>query len=93
MIGWDWRKALNGGWMHDSDRRDDVAYFHAYHAENTSACEPSLGLIASCEEPNEGSSFCPDCMDVVRTVDGHDVAADYRAKVERIRAERAEALR
>ena len=61
---WDWRKASAGvvpkGWR----------IFHAYDVNDNAACEPSYGLAASCEEPNEGSELCPDCIDVVRAEPG-----------------------
>lgn len=62
---WDWRKAV-GGCVPYSNLRDHVRYFHAYDVNNNAACEPSLGLIASCEPPNEGSHLCPDCVEFVK---------------------------
>lgn len=58
---WDWRKA-SGGCIPQNRR-----IFHAYDMNDNAACRPSLGLVASCEEPNEGSEFCEDCMGVVRS--------------------------
>lgn len=60
---WEWRKAA-GGWMLDTDRPGD-RLFHAYDVNDNAACEPVIGLGASCEEPNEGSKLCPACVSVV----------------------------
>lgn len=57
---WDWRKA-EAGVVPKGQR-----IFHAYDVNNNAACEPHCGLVASVEEPNEGSEFCHDCMDIVR---------------------------
>lgn len=57
---WDWRKALGG--CVPKGR----LIFHAYDVNDNAACSPSHGLLESIEEPNEGSEFCHDCMDVVR---------------------------
>lgn len=64
MNGWDWRKAAGGipvkheSWSH--------RIFHAYDGRNLAACTPCCGLLESVEPPNEGSEFCPSCMEVVR---------------------------
>jgi len=60
IMAWDWRKAEWG--CVPQQRR----IFHAYDVNHNAACAPAYGLVASCEEPNEGSEFCRDCMDVVR---------------------------
>lgn len=64
-VPWDWRLA-QGGCVPSSNRRDGIRYFHAYDVNDNAACEVSLGLVASCEPPNEGSPFCPDCIEVVK---------------------------
>lgn len=64
---WDWRKGI-GGCSPESNRRDGVRYFHAYDVNDNTACEPGLGLMASCEPPNEGSPLCPDCIEVVQAM-------------------------
>lgn len=62
---WEWRKS-QGGLTLDSDRGPKGRAFHAYDSSDWAACTPYCGLIASCEEPNEGSHFCPACMVIVR---------------------------
>lgn len=62
---WDWRKA-SGGWTLDTDHGPNGRLFHAHDEDNHAACESSMGLVASCEEPNEGSHLCPACVEVVR---------------------------
>lgn len=62
---WDWRKAI-AGCTPPSNRRDGVRYFHAYDVNDNAACAVELGLIASCEEVNEGSPLCPDCIEYVK---------------------------
>lgn len=65
--GWDWRKAASfGGVWLATDHGPRQRRFHAYDADDLAACEPSCGLVATCEEPTEGSDFCPACMDIVR---------------------------
>lgn len=58
---WAWRKA-SGGVVPKGLR-----VFHAYDVNDNAACQPSAGLMASCEVPNEGSELCEDCMVIVRT--------------------------
>lgn len=58
---WEWRKALAG--VIPKGRH----IFHAYDVNDLAACEPGCGLVASIEEPNEGSELCLDCIEVVRT--------------------------
>lgn len=62
---WEWRKAA-GGWTTDADRGPRGRAFHAYDVNDNAACQVSLGLMATCEEPNEGSHFCEPCMEFVR---------------------------
>lgn len=62
---WEWRKAA-GGWTHDTDRGPHGRLFHAYDVNDNAACYPHGGLAASCEEPNEGSHLCPDCIEFVK---------------------------
>lgn len=66
MDEWHWRKA-SGGWTLPTDDTSYRRLFHAYDESNHAACSPGFGLNASCEEPNEGSQFCPVCMGVVLT--------------------------
>lgn len=61
---WEWRKAW-GGWRFATDTSERL--FHAYDVNDNAACEPSMGLWQSCEEPNEGSALCAACVDVVTT--------------------------
>lgn len=62
---WEWRKAL-GGWWFSSVETPSTRKFHAYDVNHNAACSPDVGLVASCEEPNEGSDLCPECIDVVK---------------------------
>jgi hypothetical protein len=65
--GWEWRKA---SWMSalllPTDPSHEGRLFHAYDGNNDAACAPAFGLGASCEEPNEGSALCPECVEIVR---------------------------
>lgn len=56
-----WRKA-DGGWWIDGD----APIFHAYDINDNAACSPNYGLMATCEQPNEGSELCASCIDVCR---------------------------
>lgn len=60
---WSWRKA-SGGWTLPNEHVTG-RIFHAYDSSDDVACHPAYGLAASCEEPNEGSRFCPECMSIV----------------------------
>lgn len=62
---WEWRKASGGWWMHRVETPEHRV-FHAYDIDDHSACEPSAGLAKSCEEPNEGSELCPECIEAVK---------------------------
>jgi len=72
---WEWRKAY-GGFTAKSDRwvldpsmpsgGRMIRKFHACDVNANLACEPSCGLAGSVEDPNEGSDFCPDCIEVVK---------------------------
>lgn len=62
---WEWRKA-SGGWWFPSVETPSTRKFHAYDVNDNAACSPGAGLVASCEEPNEGSDLCPECIDVVK---------------------------
>lgn len=77
MNGWDWRKS-EGGWTLPGDRRGDdgrlVRVFHAYDERDNAGCDERMGLSRSVEEANEGSEFCPECMNVV--VYGRPIAVD-----------------
>lgn len=64
---WDWRKA-SGGAIFATDLGPHGRLFHAYDVNDNGACEASLGLIASCEPPNEGSRLCPACVEVVKAM-------------------------
>lgn len=66
---WAWRKAI-AGWTFDTDRGPDGRLFHAYDQDDHAACDPGMGLMHSCEEPNEGSHLCPSCVAVVRSQTG-----------------------
>lgn len=69
--GWAWRKAAGGFWLGtDHGPKVHQRRFHAYDEDDHAACEPIFGLGASCEEPNEGSDFCPACMEIVRVSPG-----------------------
>lgn len=61
---WEWRKAYAGVLLHN-DQPGGRRLFHAYDVNDNAACSPSCGLVASCEEPNEGSELCPDCTIIV----------------------------
>lgn len=65
MNGWDWRKS-SGGVTLPSDTAAGERLFHAYDGDDLAACSPGYGLLASCEEPNEGSRFCRPCMVAVK---------------------------
>ncbi len=77
---WEWRKAA-GGWCADTDPSSHERLFHAYDINDNAACEPLLGLAATCEQPNEGSRFCPACMETVKAMPA--------GRPERIRTETA----
>lgn len=62
---WDWRKS-QGGWSRPIDSGPRGRAFHAYDVNDNAACDVSLGLIRSIEEPNEGSHCCPDCIEFVQ---------------------------
>lgn len=63
---WDWRKAYGGVWANTDPYPERL--FHAYNSETDNmACEPTLGLGQSCEDPNEGSHLCPACINVIKT--------------------------
>jgi hypothetical protein len=64
MRGWEWRKAA-GGYEMPADRGPQGRAFHAYDGSNLAACDSSKGLCSSCEQPGDGSHFCPDCMSIV----------------------------
>lgn len=64
-IPWDWRIGY-GGFSHRPDIRDGIRYFHAHDVNNMSACDVSIGLMESIQEPSEGSPFCPDCIKFVK---------------------------
>lgn len=67
MNGWDWRKASSlSVLLIDVDRELGRFIFHAYDGRDHAACDPIVGLGRSVEEPNEGSEFCPKCVDIVR---------------------------
>ena len=71
---WVWRKA-SGGFVADSEVRDLPLgglhrRFHACDVNANLACHPRLVLAGTCEEPNEGSDLCPDCIEVVREQPG-----------------------
>lgn len=55
MITARWRIPFPGSWTEDGT-------FHAYNETDRQLCHPTLHLVASYREPNEGSRFCPDCM-------------------------------
>lgn len=59
MNGWEWRIG---------DPISPIASdrFHAYDGDDHSACKPSIGLMASVMEADEGSDLCRDCMVIVR---------------------------
>lgn len=57
---WSWRKA-SGGCIPGNRR-----IFHAYDVNDNAACNDAYGLVASCEEPNEGSELCSDCVEVCK---------------------------
>lgn len=59
---WDWRIALNHA-LFDVDGKPT---FHAFDVNNNAACEPLFGLVATIEEPSEGSNLCRSCMEFVR---------------------------
>jgi hypothetical protein len=59
---WDWRR----GWGGVSPSHE-YETFHAYDVNDNAACVPSIGLMESKDEPNEGSKFCETCMDIVRS--------------------------
>lgn len=72
---WSWRKASGGIWLGDDRWVADPTnrlgkrverVFHAYDVNDNAACEPMCGLVASCEEPNEGSLLCSQCIPVVQ---------------------------
>lgn len=57
-----WRKA-NILWPDiKSELAAGTPLFHACDDVGLFLCEPTLGLLASVEPPNEGSQFCPTCM-------------------------------
>lgn len=62
MSVWSWRLALNHGFWD----RDGQPTFHAHDVNNHAACSADFGLVQSSAQPNEGSHFCPDCLDVTR---------------------------
>lgn len=59
MNGWDWRIG---------DRISPIGSdrFHAYDGDDSMACRPSCGLVATVKEPDEGSDLCPECMGIVQ---------------------------
>lgn len=63
---WVWRKS-DGGWRLTADP-DGERLFHAYDINNNAACEPTIGLGATVEEPNEGARFCNACVSVVKSL-------------------------
>lgn len=73
---WEWRKA-SGGAIPKGRR-----IFHAHDVNDNCACEPHLGLMESCEEPNEGSEFCEDCIEVVKAMPAGREKRDYAALAE-----------
>lgn len=77
---WEWRKQ-SGGWI-------DCRWFHACDAESRIACEPIIYVAASVEPPNEGSEFCPRCIEVVRA---DPLALDVDARIDGIRRRLREA--
>lgn len=68
LMTWEWRKAEGGVTLGEDHWEGDtfVRVFHAYDVNDNAACEPSCGLVASCEEPNEGSPLCLKCIAVVQ---------------------------
>ena len=62
---WEWRKAYGGIWFHRVET-PERRIFHAYDVNDNAACEPAFGLVQSCEEPNEGSTLCPECIEVCK---------------------------
>lgn len=71
MNGWEWRKGT-GGWVHNLNGPGYQFHAAATHDHHL-ACTPALVVAASDSEPNEGSRFCPVCMDIVRTIPARDL--------------------
>lgn len=61
---WEWRIGLNHGFWDVAGRPT----FHAHDVNDLSACEPSHGLVRTSEQPNEGSFFCPACLDATKAM-------------------------
>lgn len=77
---WEWRKASDLGIMLlDRDQELGRHIFHAYDVNDNAACCVSVGLIASVEEPNEGSELCPDCATFVSVHRSGRELRDYSA--------------
>lgn len=69
---WSWRKASGGliwlgddRWVDTPTGRTVDRFFHAYDVNGLAACEPVCSLLVSCEEPNEESRRCTQCIEVV----------------------------
>jgi len=60
---WEWRKA-NGGFCDPGTLGGRI--FHACDVNSNFACYVHGGIMRSCEQPNEGSTLCPDCIEFVK---------------------------
>jgi hypothetical protein len=57
---WEWRKAIGGAIPQPRSA------FHAYDVNDNAACDVGYGLLASVQEPHEGSELCLACMEFVK---------------------------
>ncbi len=63
MAAWEWRKA-SGGLTFRTDPYPE-RLFHAYDMNDNAACDPGLGLVATCEPLTPASKRCPRCILIV----------------------------